>query len=75
MLGLDHQQLHEIFAEWNTTDELNSYLIEITADIFTYIDPDINQPLVDKISMRLGKKVRDVGLFRVRWSWGSLFRL
>ncbi|NEQ15218.1 MAG: NADP-dependent phosphogluconate dehydrogenase, partial [Moorea sp. SIO3E2] len=30
-LGLDHKQLHEVFAEWNTTDELNSFLIEITA--------------------------------------------
>jgi 6-phosphogluconate dehydrogenase len=55
-LGLDHKQLHEIFAEWNTTDELNSYLIEITADIFTYIDPDINQPLVDKILDAAGQK-------------------
>ena len=55
-LGLDHQQLHEIFAEWNTTDELNSYLIEITADIFTYIDPDTNQPLVDKILDAAGQK-------------------
>jgi len=35
-----------IFAEW-TTDELNSYLIEIT-DIFNYID-SIRLPLVDVI--------------------------
>jgi len=28
------------FLEWNTTDELNSFLIEITADIFNYIDPE-----------------------------------
>jgi 6-phosphogluconate dehydrogenase len=34
VLGLDHAQLHEVFAEWNLTDELNSFLIEITADIF-----------------------------------------
>ena len=55
-LGLDHNQLHEIFAEWNTTDELNSFLIEITADIFTYIDPHTNQPLVDKILDAAGQK-------------------
>lgn len=55
-LGLDHQQLHEIFAEWNKTDELNSFLIEITADIFRYIDPDTNQPLVDLIMDAAGQK-------------------
>ncbi|KJH71691.1 NADP-dependent phosphogluconate dehydrogenase [Aliterella atlantica] len=55
-LGLNHQQLHEIFAEWNTTDELNSFLIEITADIFRYIDPDTNQPLVDMILDAAGQK-------------------
>lgn len=48
-LGLDHNQLHEVFAEWNETPELNSYLIEITADIFKKIDPDTGLPLVDLI--------------------------
>ncbi|MDJ0687779.1 MAG: decarboxylating NADP(+)-dependent phosphogluconate dehydrogenase [Xenococcaceae cyanobacterium MO_188.B32] len=55
-LGLDHQQLHEVFAEWNTTDELNSFLIEITADIFKYIDPETNLPLVDLILDAAGQK-------------------
>jgi 6-phosphogluconate dehydrogenase len=48
-LGLDHNQLHEVFAEWNETPELNSYLIEITADIFRKIDEETNLPLVDLI--------------------------
>ncbi|AOY81857.1 decarboxylating NADP(+)-dependent phosphogluconate dehydrogenase [Moorena producens JHB] len=55
-LGLDHKQLHEVFAEWNTTDELNSFLIEITADIFKYIDPDTNGPLVEMILDAAGQK-------------------
>ncbi|MBE9016282.1 phosphogluconate dehydrogenase (NADP(+)-dependent, decarboxylating) [Chroococcidiopsis sp. CCALA 051] len=55
-LGLDNRQLHEIFAEWNTTDELNSYLIEITADIFRYIDPDTKNHLVDMILDSAGQK-------------------
>jgi 6-phosphogluconate dehydrogenase len=55
-LGLNHQQLHEVFAEWNTTDELNSFLIEITADIFRYIDPNTNKPLVDMIVDSAGQK-------------------
>lgn len=55
-VGLDDKQLHEVFAEWNTTDELNSFLIEITADIFTYIDPDTNKSLVDVILDAAGQK-------------------
>ncbi|AFZ13047.1 6-phosphogluconate dehydrogenase (decarboxylating) [Crinalium epipsammum PCC 9333] len=55
-LGLDHKQLHEVFAQWNTTDELNSFLIEITANIFKYIDPDTHQPLVDVIMDAAGQK-------------------
>lgn len=34
VLGLSADELHEVFAEWNK-GELDSYLIEITADIFT----------------------------------------
>ncbi|MEW5860108.1 MAG: NADP-dependent phosphogluconate dehydrogenase [Cyanobacteriota bacterium] len=55
-LGLDHNQLHEVFAEWNTTEELNSFLIEITADIFKFIDPETNLPLVDVIQDAAGQK-------------------
>lgn len=55
-LGLDNQQLHEVFAQWNTTDELNSFLIEITADIFKYIDEDTKTHLVDFILDAAGQK-------------------
>ncbi|MBE9143735.1 decarboxylating NADP(+)-dependent phosphogluconate dehydrogenase [Planktothrix mougeotii] len=54
--GLNAAQLHEVFAEWNTTDELNSFLIEITADIFTKIDPETGLPLVDLIVDAAGQK-------------------
>jgi len=47
-LGLSNQELHDIFTEWNEGD-LKSYLIEITADIFSRMDPDTNRPLVDMI--------------------------
>ena len=47
-LGLSAQELHAIFADWNT-GELKSYLIEITADIFTKPDPETGRPLVDFI--------------------------
>lgn len=55
-LGLDHNQLHEVFSEWNTTDELNSFLIEITANIFTKIDDETGLPLVDLILDKAGQK-------------------
>ena len=68
-LGLDDKQLHEVFSEWNKTDELNSYLIEITADIFKFIDPDTNLPLVDVIMDAAGQKGTG------RWTLESAFEL
>ncbi|MEO1210393.1 MAG: decarboxylating NADP(+)-dependent phosphogluconate dehydrogenase [Cyanobacteria bacterium J06638_20] len=47
--GLSPIQLHEVFSEWNTTEELDSFLIEITADIFRKIDSETNEPLVDMV--------------------------
>jgi len=47
-LGLSAAELHQIFAGWNT-GELKSYLIEITADIFTKVDEGTGKPLVDLI--------------------------
>lgn len=55
-LGLSGDELHEVFAQWNTTDELNSFLIEITADIFTKVDSETNLPLVDSILDAAGQK-------------------
>jgi 6-phosphogluconate dehydrogenase len=53
--GADTKELHEIFAEWNR-GELDSYLIEITKDIFTKIDPDTGKPMVDVILDSAGQK-------------------
>lgn len=55
VLGLSTQELHEIFSEWNQ-GELDSYLIEITADIFTKTDPDTGKPMVDVILDKAGQK-------------------
>ncbi|TXS94225.1 decarboxylating NADP(+)-dependent phosphogluconate dehydrogenase [Parahaliea maris] len=48
LLGLDNAQLYEVFRDWNA-GELDSYLIEITRDIFTVVDPDTGDYLVDKV--------------------------
>jgi 6-phosphogluconate dehydrogenase len=53
-LGLTARDLHEVFAEWNR-GELDSYLIEITADIFSKLDED-GSPLVEKILDTAGQK-------------------
>jgi len=53
-LGLSAEHMHQIFADWNTT-ELNSYLIEITRDIMAYKDKD-GEPLVEKILDKAGQK-------------------
>lgn len=55
VLGLNADELHEVFAEWNK-GELDSYLIEITADIFTKKDEETNQPLVEVILDTAGQK-------------------
>jgi 6-phosphogluconate dehydrogenase len=53
-LGLSAGQLHEIFADWNK-GELDSFLIEITAEIFAKNDED-GKPMVDKILDTAGQK-------------------
>src|SRR5690625_5128609 len=54
-LGLEATELHEVFSNWNQ-GELDSYLIEITADIITKIDPDTKKPLADVILDSAGQK-------------------
>jgi 6-phosphogluconate dehydrogenase len=55
LLGLEPPQLHDVFARWNT-GPLDSYLIEITRDIFAFTDPETGQPLVDLILDKAGQK-------------------
>src|SRR2546423_2234760 len=55
VLGLDANELAEIFTEWNKGD-LDSYLIEITSKIFRKIDPETGKPLVDVILDKAGQK-------------------
>ncbi|WP_307255773.1 NADP-dependent phosphogluconate dehydrogenase [Oikeobacillus pervagus] len=55
VLGLQAEELHEVFADWNK-GELDSYLIEITADIFTKKDEQTGRPLVDMILDKAGQK-------------------
>lgn len=54
LLGMSHKEISETFKSWNA-GELESYLIEITGDIFTKLDED-GEPLVEKIMDKAGQK-------------------
>lgn len=56
VLGLSTDKIAEIFSDWNN-GELESYLIEITADILTRKDDlGSDEPIVDKILDTAGNK-------------------
>ena len=52
-LGMSSAEMHEVFAAWNKT-ELDSYLIEITADILAHREN--GEVTVEKILDRAGQK-------------------
>lgn len=53
-LKLDYPALHNLFTEWNE-GELNSYLIEITAKIFSALDTE-GKPILDIVLDVAGQK-------------------
>jgi 6-phosphogluconate dehydrogenase len=55
VLGLSNDELATVYGEWNQ-GELDSYLITITADIFTKKDDETGNALVDMILDRAAQK-------------------
>jgi 6-phosphogluconate dehydrogenase len=55
VIGANTEELHQIFTEWNK-GELDSYLIEITREIFTKYDAETGKPMVDVILDSAGQK-------------------
>ncbi len=53
--GLTPSAIADIFAEWNK-GELDSYLIEITAEVLRQVDAKTGKPLVDVILDQAGSK-------------------
>ena len=53
--GFSNKELADIFADWNAGD-LESFLIEITANIFKQIDPETGKYIVDLIVDKAGQK-------------------
>lgn len=54
-LGVKPQEMSTVFQEWNN-GELNSYLIQITADILAKTDDETGKPMVDVILDTAGQK-------------------
>ncbi len=55
VLGLTDEELAKVFTEWNSGD-LDSYLIEITSQIFRKKDPETGKAMVDVILDKAGQK-------------------
>ena len=55
VLGLSPAEMGEIFNQWNNGD-LDSFLIEITADILKQVDPETGKPFVDIVLDTAGQK-------------------
>jgi 6-phosphogluconate dehydrogenase len=53
--GLTNDELHEVFKQWND-GELQSFLVEITRDIFLKVDDKTGKRLVDVILDKAGSK-------------------
>ncbi|QRP20387.1 NADP-dependent phosphogluconate dehydrogenase [Corynebacterium macginleyi] len=53
--GMEPAEIAEVFKEWNSGD-LDSYLIEITAEVLAQKDPETGAPLVDVIVDAAGQK-------------------
>jgi len=54
-MGLSNEELHEVFKKWNDGD-LQSFLLEITAEIFTHKDVETGKAMVDLILDKAGAK-------------------
>ena len=54
--GLSSTEMADVLAQWNSTEELSSYLVEITEVCLRTMDPDDGTPLVEKIQDKAGQK-------------------
>ena len=55
VLKMDYRQMSETFASWNDT-ELNSFLVEVTADVLGKVDAETGKPLVELVLDKAAQK-------------------
>ena len=65
--GLEPQAISDIFRKWNE-GQLESYLIDITAEVLAQVDAETGKPLVDVIVDQAGSK--GTGVWTVQTSVG-----
>ncbi|MEY4477596.1 MAG: hypothetical protein RJA31_1100 [Actinomycetota bacterium] len=68
--GLSPVEIADVFAEWNK-GELESYLIEITAEVLRQVDASTGKPLVDVIVDQAGSKGTGVWTVQTALSLGT----
>ncbi len=68
--ALSYPEMRQAFERWNR-DELDSYLIEITADILGKLDPDTGQPMPEIILDKAGQKGTGAWSVRAALDYGS----
>lgn len=73
IVGLSSDELHEVFSEWNK-GELDSYLIEITADIFTKKTRKPASRLLTSSSIKQVKKAQENGQAKALLTWAFRFQ-
>ena len=54
--GMNGEQMADVLAQWNATEELSSYLVEITEVCLRTKDPEDGADLVEKIMDQAGQK-------------------
>lgn len=55
VLKMNYSQMSETFARWNNS-ELNSFLVEITAEVLRKVDDETGKPLVEMVLDKAGQK-------------------
>ena len=55
VLKMDYMQMSDTFAAWNST-ELNSFLVEVTADVLRKADAETGKPLVELVLDKAAQK-------------------
>ena len=69
-LGLNNTQLHDVYHAWNEA-ELNSYLIEITSNIFAKQDEKTGKQVIDEI-LAVAKQT-GTGMWTSQSAWNFKF--
>lgn len=54
-LGMEPAEIADVFTDWNSGD-LESFLVEITADVLAHVDGDTGRPFIDVVLDQAGQK-------------------